>query len=152
MSGRGTGYVVVQFVLLVPALVAPLLGARSDSWPVAVTVLGGLLAAAGLGLTAAASAALGQRNLSPFPKPKPGAGLVQHGIFSVVRHPIYSGLTLFVLGWGMAWSSVVTLLAVPVLLMFFDVKARREERWLAATFDGYADYQRRVRKLVPFVY
>lgn len=152
MNGKGTGYVVVQFVLLVPALIAPLLGARSASWPVAVTVVGGLVAAAGLALTAAASVALGQRNLSPFPKPKPGAGLVQHGVFSVVRHPIYSGLTLFVLGWGLAWGSVVTLLATLVLLVFFDVKARREERWLTATFADYTDYQRRVKKLIPFIY
>lgn len=152
MNGRGTGWVVGQAVLLLPALIAPVLGARVASWPVAVTVLGGLLAVAGLGVTAAASVALGQRNLTPFPKPKPDATLVAHGIFAVVRHPIYSGLTLLVLGWGLAWGSVVTLAAVPVLLVFFDLKARREERWLAARFDGYAGYQRRVRKLIPFVY
>lgn len=152
MNGKGTGYVVAQFVLLVPALIAPLLGARSAAWPVAVTVLGGLLAAAGLALVAAASVTLGQRNLSPFPKPKPEAALVQHGSFAVVRHPIYSGFVLLVLGWGLAWGSVVSLVGALVLLVFFDVKARREERWLAEMFAGYADYQQRVKKLIPFIY
>jgi protein-S-isoprenylcysteine O-methyltransferase Ste14 len=35
--------------------------------------------------------------------------------------------------------------------VFFDVKASREERWLAAAFPGYSAYQARVRKLIPFV-
>jgi protein-S-isoprenylcysteine O-methyltransferase Ste14 len=30
--------------------------------------------------------------------------------------------------------------------------ADREKRWLAAKFPAYADYQKRVRKLIPFVY
>jgi protein-S-isoprenylcysteine O-methyltransferase Ste14 len=32
------------------------------------------------------------------------------------------------------------------------MKARREERWLAEAYPGYAGYKRRTRKLIPFVY
>ena len=38
------------------------------------------------------------------------------------------------------------------LLVFFDVKARREEAWLVAAYPAYEDYRRRVRKLLPFIY
>ena len=152
MNGKGVWYVVVQTVLTLAALLAPVLGARSDSWPGAVAVVGGLLTVAGVGIVVIASVALGQRSLSAFPKPKDGAILVQHGIFAVIRHPIYTGLTLFVLGWGLAWSSIVTVAGALVLLVFFDVKARREERWLETKFTDYAAYKRRVKKLVPFTY
>lgn len=152
IAGKGAGYVVAQTGLMLAALLAPPLGARSDSWPGAVAVAGGVLAVAGLGVVGAASAGLGRRSLSPFPKPRDGAALVEHGVFSVVRHPIYSGLTLFVLGWGLAWGSVVAVAGALVLLAFFDVKACREERWLEEKFAGYTEYRRRVRKLVPFIY
>lgn len=152
MSGKGAWYVVVQTVLMLAALLAPVFGARSGSWPGAVIAAGGLLAVAGVGIAAAASIALGRRSLSPFPRPRPGAMLVQHGVFALVRHPIYTGLTVFVLGWGLVWSSLPTLAGAVVLLAFFDVKARREERWLAAKFPDYAEYSRRVHKLIPFIY
>jgi protein-S-isoprenylcysteine O-methyltransferase Ste14 len=152
MSGKGVWYVVVQAVLMLAALLAPVFGARSGSWPSAVVALGSLLAVAGVGIAAAASIALGRRSLSPLPKPRPGATLVQHGVFTLVRHPIYTGLTLFVLGWGLAWSSLLTVAGALVLLAFFDVKARREEHWLAAKFPDYAAYSQRVNKLIPFIY
>jgi protein-S-isoprenylcysteine O-methyltransferase Ste14 len=38
------------------------------------------------------------------------------------------------------------------LLVFFDVKARREERWLCEKVAGYAAYQLRARRLIPFIY
>ncbi|GAB3977339.1 hypothetical protein GCM10029978_066780 [Actinoallomurus acanthiterrae] len=152
MSGKGEWYVGVQAVLVLVALLAPVFGARSGSWPGAVAGGGVLLAAVGVGIVVAASIALGRRSLSPFPKPRPGAALVQHGIFAVVRHPIYTGLTVVVLGWGLVWSSLFTVAWALVLLVFFDVKARREERWLAEQFPDYAAYQKRVPKLIPFVY
>jgi protein-S-isoprenylcysteine O-methyltransferase Ste14 len=39
-----------------------------------------------------------------------------------------------------------------ILLVFFDIKSRREERWLSEKFSGYAAYQKRVRKLIPLLY
>ena len=78
--------------------------------------------------------------------------LVQRGAYGIVRHPIYSGLITGAFGWALLNTSVVTLIYASVLLVFFDIKSRREERWLARKFPEYAAYQRRVRKLIPFVY
>jgi protein-S-isoprenylcysteine O-methyltransferase Ste14 len=39
-----------------------------------------------------------------------------------------------------------------VLLAFFDLKSRREERWLAEQFEGYEAYRSRTRKLLPWLY
>jgi protein-S-isoprenylcysteine O-methyltransferase Ste14 len=48
----------------------------------------------------------------------------------------------------MGW---LTLAYAALLSVLFDAKARREERWLVEKFPSHADYQRRVRTLVPFV-
>jgi protein-S-isoprenylcysteine O-methyltransferase Ste14 len=39
-----------------------------------------------------------------------------------------------------------------VLLLFFDLKRRREEAWLEARFADYAAYRARTRRLIPWVY
>jgi protein-S-isoprenylcysteine O-methyltransferase Ste14 len=49
-------------------------------------------------------------------------------------------------------SGWLTLLYVAALFALLDIKSRHEERWLAQKFPEYAAYQRRVRKLIPFLY
>jgi len=38
------------------------------------------------------------------------------------------------------------------LLVFFHLKSRREERWLVERYPEYADYQKRVKKIIPFIW
>ncbi len=152
-NARGEWYVVAQAVLMLLVALAPWSdrGAWTGPGSMAAIVTGIALAVAGTVFAGAGLAALG-RNLTPFPRPRRDAALVETGIYAVVRHPIYSGLIMAAFGWGLAWRSPATLALAAALLVFFDVKSRREERWLAEKFDGYADYRRRVRKLIPFVY
>jgi protein-S-isoprenylcysteine O-methyltransferase Ste14 len=56
------------------------------------------------------------------------------------------------LGWGLWLPGWLTIGYAILLFVFFDVKSRREERLLEAKFPEYAEYRKRVRKLVPFVY
>ena len=150
-NARGEWFVIAQAALMLAAVAAPKLDGRSISGAGITDAAGGLLCLVGLGFVALGSMALG-RNLSPFPKPKDNGTLVESGIFSIVRHPIYSGFSLFAFGWSLVWNSIATLIAALVLLAFFDIKARREERWLEEKFAGYAAYKSRVKKLIPFVY
>lgn len=107
-------------------------------------VLGGALLVAGL-------VRLG-RSLTPLPFPKDGAGLTTTGPFAWVRHPIYSGVLVLSLGWALCVEGWLTLGYVAALFVLLDVKARREEAWLAEKFPEYARYKERVRRLIPFVY
>jgi protein-S-isoprenylcysteine O-methyltransferase Ste14 len=38
------------------------------------------------------------------------------------------------------------------LLIFFDIKSRKEEEWLLEKFPDYKTYQQRTKKLIPLIY
>ena len=91
-------------------------------------------------------------NLTPLPYPKEKGTLVETGPYALVRHPIYSGAIFMGFGWALWVHGWLTLGYACLLLVFFDVKSRLEERWLSEKFTGYEAYQKRVRKLIPFIY
>jgi protein-S-isoprenylcysteine O-methyltransferase Ste14 len=94
---------------------------------------------------------LGQ-NLTPLPHPKDDSQLIQTGTYSVVRHPLYSGITLAALAYAVGQFSLLHLAATLLLLIFFNFKASREEAWLSQKHPDYASYQQRVKKLIPWVF
>jgi protein-S-isoprenylcysteine O-methyltransferase Ste14 len=151
---RGEWYFVVQLVLLGLILFAPFIPGQ-PVWPppgaLVARGLGLLLGLAGFALAMAGLLGLGA-NLSPLPHPKDDATLVEGGAFAMVRHPIYVGLISGSLGWALLTNSLLAVGLAVVLLVFFDVKSRREERQLLARFPAYADYCRRVRKFFPYIY
>jgi protein-S-isoprenylcysteine O-methyltransferase Ste14 len=105
----------------------------------------------GVALIFAGALALGG-NLTPYPKPAKNARLVRHGIFSLVRHPIYTGVMLSALGWAQIWQSWPAILMAFSMIPFFNAKARREEHWLRQRFPQYAHYEQRVKRFVPRIY
>ncbi len=83
---------------------------------------------------------------------KEGHELVQDGPYRWVRHPIYTGVLVMILGTGLAAGRVHGLLAFPIALAALWLKSRMEERWMAAQFaDRYATYRSRTWALIPFV-
>ena len=151
---RGEWYVVAQMVLLGLIALAPLIPGQ-PAWPAPWSLpargLGLLLGAAGVGLAGAGAMGWGA-NLSALPHPKDEAVLVEDGVYRLVRHPIYAGLIVGALGWGLLTNSLLALLLALGLLVFFDFKSRREEARLLARFPAYAAYRQRVRKFIPYIY
>lgn len=111
-------------------------------WLGAPFLVGGLLIA-GWGVRS-----LG-RNLTPGTEPLPGGNLVTSGAYAHVRHPIYTGVVLILTGYTLAWSNWTLALIVGVgALLYFEGKARREERWMAERFPDYEAYMRHVPRRV----
>jgi len=78
--------------------------------------------------------------------------LVTSGPYTLVRHPIYSGLVLAGLGTVLALG-VMWLPAIVLVGLFFVVSAYTEERMLAEHFpEAYPPYKARTRMLIPFLY
>ena len=107
-------------------------------------MIGAALAVAGVG-------SLG-RNLSALPYPPDHGELVIRGAYRLVRHPIYGGLILGVLGWSLYLRSWLVLGYALALFVLFDFKSRREESWLIERYPEYAAYCRRTDKLIPWLY
>jgi protein-S-isoprenylcysteine O-methyltransferase Ste14 len=149
---RGGLWVVAQFPLGGAAALAAMVGPRLPesgrpvAWWIGLAVLvsGGLLFLMGV-------RHLG-RNLTPFPKPKADARLVDTGAYRLVRHPLYGGAILLMLGWALLNGRWTGLVGTLVLTIFFDRKASVEEGWLTAQFTGYRAYRQRTRKLIPWLY
>jgi protein-S-isoprenylcysteine O-methyltransferase Ste14 len=79
--------------------------------------------------------------------------LIRSGPYALVRHPIYSGILLAILGTVIALGEVRGLLAFCLATAAFIRKARLEERWLSEQFgDEYRRYQREVKALIPFLF
>jgi protein-S-isoprenylcysteine O-methyltransferase Ste14 len=92
------------------------------------------------------------KNLTPLPYPIENGELVQTGIYRIVRHPLYSGLILAALGWTIFQLSISHLIASAILIIFFDIKANREETWLTEKYPAYSEYSQQVKKLIPGIY
>lgn len=112
---------------------------------------GAVLLGLGTGVISAGAIALG-RNLTPFPKPSEPGQFVRRGIFSLIRHPVYTGVMLASIGWSQLWQSRPALFAALALVPFFAAKARREEYWLREKFPEYAHYERQVNRFIPGIH
>ncbi len=86
------------------------------------------------------------------PRPKAGATLVERGPYRVVRHPMYTGAILIAFGWALAVAGTLSPLYAAMIVGFLAIKTAREERWLREEVAGYADYERRVCRLIPYLY
>lgn len=149
LGKRGEGWFVIQLIIFagiifVPAFLQIAFPSVLRWFGLALLLLGGIFSLGGVW-------DLG-RHITPYPRPKPDSELVQDGFYRLVRHPIYTGLIFAALGWGLMRSNVITVGLALILFLFFDAKSRYEERWLVQKFQAYGDYQRRVAKLIPWVY
>jgi protein-S-isoprenylcysteine O-methyltransferase Ste14 len=78
--------------------------------------------------------------------------LVTTGPYRLIRHPIYTGIILALVGTALAISPL-GLIAVAVLAVFFAFSATREERFLTEEFpSAYPPYKARTKMLIPFVF
>ena len=153
LGPRGEGWVALQVLLLPLVVLSGAVGSGGLDGAAA-----SLLAMAGLALLAGGALLFGRglldlgRNLTPVPRPRTDARLVETGIYSLVRHPIYGGIIVSAIGWALLATSPLTLMLALLLAVFFDLKSRREEVWLANHYVGYRTYVTRTRRFIPRLY
>ena len=92
------------------------------------------------------------RNLTPLPRPREDAVLVESGVYAAIRHPIYGGLIFGGFGWATILHSLPALAVAILLAILLDAKARREEVWLRERYSDYAAYMGRTKRFVPRLY
>jgi protein-S-isoprenylcysteine O-methyltransferase Ste14 len=79
--------------------------------------------------------------------------VISTGPYSLVRHPMYSGAFVMLLGVPIALGSWWGLLAVLPIILVIVVRLFDEEKFLAKSLAGYPEYLNRVKyRLIPFVW
>jgi protein-S-isoprenylcysteine O-methyltransferase Ste14 len=115
----------------------------------ATETAGVLLTAAGVMMACWARYHLGT-NWSGTVTLKVGHELIRTGPYRAIRHPIYTGILLALLGTAVAVGEVRGLLGVAIAWASFYIKASREESFLAKEFGpGFAEHQRHTGMFLP---
>jgi protein-S-isoprenylcysteine O-methyltransferase Ste14 len=122
-------------------------------WPrgLLLPLVGTVLVVAGLGFAVWARVHLGA-NWSSLVVLKEDHALVRDGPYRLVRHPIYSGILLAVLGTALAIGEGRGVLALAAVLIGILFRVRAEEARMSATFPEYRRYREQSWALIPLVY
>jgi len=143
--------ILAGILLSVPNMPVRFLGERFLPLTTWLFVVAAALTAAGLLFAVWARRYLGA-NWSATVTIKEGHELIVGGPYALVRHPIYTGLLLALVGSTMAIGEWRGVLAVALASAALWRKLRLEERWMRQQFgDVYGAYCRRVATLIPFV-
>jgi len=112
---------------------------------------GALLLALGLAFSVWARVYLG-RNWSATVTVKEDHELIRSGPYSLVRHPIYTGLLLGFIGTAIVRGEWRGVLAVLIVFVALWRKLRLEERWMSETFgEEYRRYREHSAALIPYL-
>lgn len=149
--GRAAGVRVVIAALVIALARTGALrghGVNRSAWAAGV---GLVLFAAGLAFAVWARVHIGRNWGTPMSQ-KAEPELVTSGPYRLVRHPIYSGIILAMIGTAAAISPY-WLVVVALLGGYFVFSATREERYMAERFpEAYPEYKRSTKMLVPFLF
>jgi len=75
--------------------------------------------------------------------------VVRSGPYAVVRHPLYTGELVALLGTVLVHPGVWSIAVWTAILCLQTYRVRHEEAILAATLEDYRDYQRSTPQLIP---
>ena len=149
MEPRGKIWFLLQFIIFCLIVLAPLF--ERAAFPLWLRGIGAAVLVSGIII-----AVLGYRTLgathSPWTNPREGGQFIASGIYSYIRHPIYTGWIIGTIGWELLVRSLFGIGVGIVLLIFYDFKSREEERGLLKRYTGYAAYRGRVKRFIPWVY
>lgn len=131
---------------LLPMEIFPI---RED--PSALLVIGTAIYTAGILVAILARLQLG-KNWSDIETPQLAAGqvIVSRGLYRCIRHPVYVGDLMLLLGLELALNSWLVLGAIA-LIPIVSRRAIREEKLLAERLPGYDAYMRRTKRFIPYV-
>ena len=80
--------------------------------------------------------------------PEQSASLVVRGVYRVSRNPMYVGFLLMLTGWAVFLGNIVSLLLLPVFILYMNrFQIVPEEQYMREKFgEAYAQYQATVRR------
>ncbi len=148
-NGISVGYITCAVLTLISAPLEQAL--RASTVSEAQQIIGAALGVGGLLIGFLSFRALG-RNFRVFAAPRRSGTLITSGVYSRVRHPMYTAVITSLGGYALYFGS---LWALPFWLgctILYIIKAVKEERLLAEHYPEYEDYRRRSWRFIPFIF
>lgn len=130
--------VIGSWLMFGPARDWPFLNVRVLPKVPAIWLTGFIVTVLGVGIALYARLSLGS-NWSSTVMVKSGHELIRTGLYSRIRHPIYTGLVLGMVGTAMIRGHLRNWIGVALILGSFYFKARREEQLLRQEFGAEWD-------------
>jgi protein-S-isoprenylcysteine O-methyltransferase Ste14 len=154
--GASLGYrvlsVIAGFLLFDPMLAAGFLGIRFRPPSAILDFIGFAVTVCGFAFAVWARFFLGG-NWSAMVTVKENHELIRSGPYAIVRHPIYSGISLAALGTAITLCEVRGLIAVVLFVIAWRWKWGKEELFMSQQFgEQYAEYKRHVHALIPGIW
>ena len=119
--------------------------------PMAICLVGDVLVAVGLGV--AMLVVIQNSYAAATVRVEAGQKLVSTGLYGLVRHPMYTGNVITMVGIPLALGSYWGLVFVVPGLIVLALRIRDEEKLLQQELDGYREYTQKVRyRLVPYMW
>ena len=79
--------------------------------------------------------------------------VIDTGVYSVIRHPLYTAALLMFFSSPIVLGSYYAVIPVFVFLIGIILRIKSEEEFLCNGLDGYADYMKKVKyRLIPFIW
>lgn len=76
--------------------------------------------------------------------------LVTKGLYSVVRHPLYSSIMLMFYGGALAFNNYMVIILTSIIFVpFMNYRAKQEEEELIKIFPEYKEYKKKVWRFFP---
>ncbi len=151
---KQAGWWRIQILLIASAIAFSLINLGPILWPYALTIgiFADIVTLIGLIIILWARIVLGG-NWSTSTVLKENHELIQSGPYRYVRHPIYSGLMILVLGVAIFYGRAIGFVALAISFIAAWLRAREEEKLLTGHFpEEYPNYKARVKAFIPFVF
>jgi len=136
-------YVVIQFGCIIYLII----NARFDHLNtlsitlIALSIVIGLMAVMNMKLN----------NLNIVPTLKDKHQLVTHGIYRLIRHPMYTSVLLFCLAFTLSIADNQAVVVMFILFIDLILKSNVEEKLLSERFNDYKTYKNKSGKFLPFL-
>ena len=79
--------------------------------------------------------------------------VIDTGLYSIVRHPMYMATLILFLSMPLVLGSIISFLVFLIYPFIIIKRLKNEEEFLEKELDGYSEYKKKVKyRLIPFIY